>query len=77
MWVPAFLPFYANDVLGDVEGREFHTYAVRSTGGISCWRSDAPVVFLFCRDLLVLRVDVGLQFAVHFDVWGQPSEELS
>ena len=35
MWVSSFLPFYANDVLGDVEWRRLSAYVVMVAGGIT------------------------------------------
>ena len=76
MWVSSFLPFNANDVLGDVEGRWLSAYVVMVAGGISRWRSCAHVILVFRVWLLILRVGVGIQSVVHFDARGQPSQEL-
>ena len=77
MRVSPFLPLYADDVLGDVEGRGFGVDLVMSAGWISCRRSCALAVILFFVRPLVLRVGVSVNSVVHFDVWGQPSQELS
>ena len=70
VWVSSFLPFYANDVLGDVEGRRLLAYAVMSAGCICCWRGYAHIIFVLCSWLLVIWVCVGVQSAVRFDAWG-------
>ena len=70
VWVSSFLPFDANDVLGDVEGRRLFAYVVVSAGGIGCWRSCAHVILVFCAYLPILPVNVFIQSAVQFDVWG-------
>ena len=77
MWASSLLPFYTDDVLRDVEGRGFGADFVMSTACTSCRRSCADAIVLFCGRLVVLRVGVSVNFVVHLDVWGQPSQELS